>query len=106
MTGSPVDGAGAVGVPFVRDIAHGHGEGEDAVFVINQDFTVIARFDAAEGDGGPGGEADGEDRSADIRPERDEPGAPADLDAGFDQLLGEPFALVLAGHKDVEVLFL
>ena len=103
---APVDGAGGVGIPFVGHITHRHGEGEDTVFVINQHLAVVARLDAAEGQGDAGGKTHGEDRGGNIRSEGDQAGRPADLDAGLDQLLGETLAVIFGGHEDVEVLLL
>ena len=59
---SPVDGAGGVGIPLVRNISLRHDKGKGTVLVVDQIFPEISRFDPSKGHGDPAGKADGEDR--------------------------------------------
>jgi len=70
--------------------------------------AAAAGLDAAEGHGGPVGEAQGEDRPGDVRAEGHDPGGPADLHAAFQKLFRYRGLTVdgPGGAEDVEVLFL
>src|SRR5208337_4010078 len=105
---APVDGAGGVGVPLVGDFGYRIDKGKDAVLVVKQHLQGRSRFDAAKGHGGPVGEAQGEDRPGDIRAEGHDPGGPAHLDPGFQELFRHRGLAVnrFGGAEDVEVLFL
>ena len=56
-----VDGAGGGRVLEVVDFAEGQNEGEYPVLVVDQDLAGLAAFQAAEGERGTGGEAEGID---------------------------------------------
>ncbi len=88
------------------DLAEGQHEGEDAVLVVAQVGREIAGLDAAEGQRGAVGEAQGVDQRRDVPAEGHQPGLPAELHAFFGQLLGELLAVRAAAHEDVEVLLL
>ncbi len=103
---TPVDTAGRGDTPFGADIAESVDERENTVFVVVQDLLVITRLHAAEGHGGPVGEPEGKNGRGDIRAERDNTGVPADLNPGFDELVGHAGAVVVGCTEDVQVLLL
>ena len=103
---SVVDGAGAVCIPFVVDLAEGEGKRENPVLVVHENLAEVAGLDPAEAHGRAGGKADGKDRCARVRPKGNEPCVPAHLYARFLELLGKGGSVPFRGHEHIEVLFL
>ncbi len=58
---SPVDGAGGIGIPFIRNKSEAHDKSKGAVLVIDEIVSEVTRLDSAKGHGNSTGKANGKD---------------------------------------------
>jgi len=103
---APVNSTGSIGGPFRIHFAQRVHKGKDSVLIVFQDRTKVPWLNSAEGHRRPIGKTEGKDCRRNIGAKGHQPGTPADLDAGVDELLGEGGPRLVGAHEDVEVLLL
>jgi len=99
---TPVDTTGRRGAPVGAHITQGIDKGKDAVFVIKQHLLVVTGLYVAKRHGRTVGKAQGKYSRRNIRSERIDPGIPADLHAGLDQLIGDGGVILVGCQKNIK----